>query len=101
MQRPPKLTAAEVKRKLLVILEEGSVIYSWHCHEESMVARNVSAQDVEDLLENGHPSEDAEWSEKDGNWKYKIEGIDIEGDELSAIFVIFDSILTVRVITVF
>lgn len=101
MAKPPKLTAAEVKRKLLVIMDQGTVIPSWHCGDASMPEGNITMQDCEYLLEYGEVLEDAGWSETHQNWKYRIEGADIEGEELTAIFVIFESNLMVRIITVF
>ena len=99
--RQPKLTAGEVKRKLLVIVDQGSVIHSWHSATESMPEGNVTTQDVEHLLETGDVSENAQWSTVFENWKYRIDGTDIEGEELTGIFVIFEKNLMVRIITVF
>lgn len=101
MARPPKLSKEEVRRRLLLILDQGRVTYTVHCRDVRMPERNVTTQDVEYLLDDGDVSDDAEWSEIHIHWKYKVEGTDLDDEELTAVFFIIESPLTARVITVF
>ena len=101
MDRPPKVAPDEVKRRLLLILKQGRLTYTWHCQHERMLERGVTTQDVEYVLEVGEVSEDAEWSDTHQLWKYKVDGTDLEGEDLRAIFVIIESHLMARVITIF
>jgi hypothetical protein len=98
---PEQLGAEDVKRKLALILEEGSITYTDHCKNESMPDRNVTTQDVEFVLESGRVVENARWSGMHCNWEYRIQGTDIEGEELEAVFVIIEGRLMARIITVF
>jgi hypothetical protein len=79
----------DVSRKVRQIVEEGSVIYTDHCRQR-MLDRCVTMQDIEYLLESGVVSEKAEWSAVFQHWKYTIEGTDIDGEELEAVFVIVE-----------
>jgi len=99
--QPPKLSPAEATRKIRLILDEGTVDYSFHCLHQRMPERGVDTLDVEHLLGQGQVVREAEWSDEYNNWKYKMEGADIEGDELAAITVIVDEDFSVFVITVF
>lgn len=54
-----------------------------------MPKSGVEAEDVVVALENGQVIEDAEWDNTHSNWKYKVEGIDLAGDELRVITVNF------------
>ena len=101
MGKPSKLARDEVKRRLLLILDEGMLTYTWHCRHDRMPERGVTTQDVEYVLETGAVSEDAEWCSTNQLWKYRIDGTDLEGEDLRAIFVVIESHLMVRVITIF
>ena len=99
--RPPRLSPHEATRKIRLILEEGTIDYSGHCWRDRMPARNVSTLDVEHVLGGGQVIREAEWDSDCCNWKYRVEGTDIEGDELTAISVIFEQDLSILVVTVF
>lgn len=57
--------------------------------------------DVVNTLMTGQIVRDPEWDEEYQNWKYRVEGVDMEADELTAIIVIFAADLTLYIITVF
>ena len=57
--------------------------------------------DVEHVLREGQVIREPEWDVDCWNWKYHVEGTDIEGDELTAITVIFEQDFSVLVVTVF
>jgi|SRR6185503_8854315 len=97
----PRLSPPEATRKIRLILEEGTVDFSTHCWHVRMPQRNVSTLDVEHVLREGRVIREAEWDLNYGDWKYRVEGTDIEGDELTAITVIFEQDLSLLVVTVF
>ena len=100
-REPPRLSPADATVKVRLILQEGTVDYTGHCWHERMRQRNVSTLDVEHLLRQGHIMREAEWDSYDGDWKYRIEGTDVEGEDLTAILVVREQDLSVLVITVF
>jgi len=101
MAKPDKLLPKEAKRTILLILEQGYVEYSYHCLQDSMPKRKVTTLDVVSTLQTGQIIRDPEWDEDYQNWKYRVEGVDMETDELTVITVIFAADLTLYIITVF
>ena len=99
--KPPRLSPREATRKIRLILEDGTIDYSGHCWCVRMPERNVSTLDVEHVLSEGQVIREPEWDVDYWNWKYRVEGTDIEGDELTAITVIFEQDFSVLVVTVF
>ena len=98
--RPPRLSPAEAKRKIQLILEEGIVDFTTHCRRR-MRERGADDLDVVHVLRNGQIIREAEWDSEHNNWKYRVEGTDIEGDELITITVIFEADLSLLNVTVF
>jgi uncharacterized protein DUF4258 len=101
MTSPVKLSSEDAKRIILLILEEGKVELSKHCRSESMPKRGVDMLDVVEALKNGEIRRDPEWDEEGCNWKYRVEGEDIEGDELITITLIIEAEMELFIITVF
>ena len=101
MDKPDRLLPAEAKRIILLILEQGKVVPSYHCRNDSMPRRQVTMVDVENTLKTRQIVRDPEWDEDHQNWKYRVEGVDMETDELTVITVIFTADLTLYIITVF
>lgn len=101
MTKQQALTPADATIKIKLIVDQGDIKFSRHCRLESMVKRNVDADDVILVLENGQVIEEAEWDSNHSSWKYKVEGLDLRGDELRAITVIFDINFSLLVVTVF
>ena len=97
----PRLSPLEATTKIRLILEEGTTDYSGHCWRERMPERNVTTLDVEHVLGRGRVTREAEWDSDYCNWKYRVDGTDIEGDELIAITVIFEQDFSLLVVTVF
>lgn len=98
---PPPLSPEEAKRKILLILRDGDFIPTYHCRKESMVNRGVSDQDVLHVLQHGEIISKPGWDENHHNWKYRVEGVDLQEDELTAITVIIEKSLRLIIITVF
>lgn len=101
MPTPPQLTPDEAKRKISLFLEDGTVELSFHCRRESMRKRNVSMLDIVNTLTTGEIIKMPEWDDTYQNWKYRVEGVDTEGDELTAVTIIFDVNMTLFIVTVF
>lgn len=83
-----KLTPSEAQEKIRGIAKFGSIIPTFHINSESCPDRNYDLQDVEEVLKNGIVNEQPEFDDKYENWKYKVEGKAIDGDEAIVITVI-------------
>lgn len=67
-----------------------------------MAERDVDMQDLEILLlETGTILREAEWDEKHQEHKYRVEGTDEYGEDLTAIVVIDENNWRVKIVTVF
>jgi hypothetical protein len=95
------LSPEEAKQKILLIIEEGDVEPSWHCRTVRMRERHVDMDDILRVLEYGEITRAPEWSEEHLNWKYRVEGADVEGDDLAAVTVIIEEQMTLLIVTVF
>jgi hypothetical protein len=92
-----KLMRAARRREI----DLGTIEPSWHCRRESIPKRGVSLSDVINVLRDGEIVREPEWDAGHEQWKYRVECIDTEGDELCAITVIFDADATLLIVTVF
>ena len=101
MSTPSALTANEAKAKIALILDEGTVELSFHCRSESMRKRGVTMLDIVTTLKAGEIRRAPEWDDVYSNWKYRVEGEDIEGDELTAITLIIETDMQLYIVTVF
>jgi len=66
-----------------------------------MPRRGASALDVTHALENGEIVGSPEWDDIYSNWKYRVEGKDTDGEDLTSITVIIEANATLRIVTVF
>ena len=101
MSAPLKLTPDEARRKIILFLDEGTLELSFHCRQDSMRKRRVTMPDIVNTLKTGEVIKEPEWDDAQKNWKYRVEGVDTEGDELTAVTIIFDVSLTLFIVTVF
>lgn len=83
-----KLTPLEAQTKIRDIAKLGSIIPTYHCFCDSMDIRSYSIHDLELVLKKGTVKEHPEYDEKYRNWKYKVEGRAIDGDQAIVITVI-------------
>jgi hypothetical protein len=97
---PHRLNSSEAEQLIRLIVNDGTVEISAHCRQR-MHWRRVSTQDLIHLLLTGEVKPLAEWDSDHGNWKYRVEGTDIDGDELRAITVILETDMLLVVITAF
>ena len=91
----------DAKRLIETILAQGTVVFTWHCRHESMPRRGVTDQEVRLVLETGQIVRAPEWDAQFQNWKYRVEGVDTDGDDLTVVTVIIESAFTLRILTVF
>lgn len=80
------------------IIEEGETVFTPHVRKR-IRERGYSDQDVIHVLENGK-IENSEFDDVRKNWKYKVSGTDIDGDEGIVITAIISSRQQV-IVTVF
>jgi hypothetical protein len=100
MTQPKRLTSAEAETKIQNIISQGGrIILSTHCKNESMKNRNVIFDDIKNALLIGKVI-DSEWSDNFQNWKYEVEGDDLEGDKLNCITIFFDATFSILIVTV-
>lgn len=101
MSKTPPLSAIEAKAQILTILEDGEVKLSAHLRQERMSQRTLLINDIKAVLRNGDILRMPEWEEKYQNWKYRVEGKDVAGEDLNVITVIVTKTLQLIVITAF
>ena len=95
-------TPDEAERKIVQILREGSTIFSDHLLRD--IARNrrgITHQDVLHVLQTGQIISAPRWDEVQRNWKYKVEGIDLEDEELRAITIIIEEQFCLFIVTAY
>jgi len=71
------ITNVEASKIIQYIIENGSVIFSEHARTK-MQDRNFDDLDIINILENGTIT-DKQFDSTRKNWKYRVEGMDIEG----------------------
>lgn len=101
MSKSQSLSLIQASEKISLIANDGTIRYSYHARKDSMPRRNVTHYDVLHLLKNGQVLSTPDWDEEYQNWKYKVQGVDLLGDDLIAITIIFDSTFSLYVVTVF
>jgi hypothetical protein len=101
MARPPYLSPSEAKRIILQMIVDDCVVPTYHYNRYRKNWRTAPLDDVINALETGQIKRKPEWDEEHQNWEYRVEGFDIEGDELIAITAIIESDWQVKIITVF
>ena len=99
MASPRRLSPDEAKRIILLILEEGYVERTDHCIKR-MKERGITMPQLAHALKTGQVGA-TEWNDEHDNWKYEVEGVDTEGDTLTAITVIIENDLTLVIITTY
>jgi len=101
MTHPQPLPLFEAERLIQLILKEGIVEPTHHCLNRSMLTRNVTMPQLLHALKTGKIIRQPEWDDKYMNWKYRVEGVDTDGDTLIAVTIIIELDQTLKIITVF
>ena len=99
---PPPFTPDEALRKIRQILRGGDTVFSRHLLDDIGSGRHgVSHQDVLFVLQSGEIIAPPEWDDDYRNWKYKIEGTDLEAEELRAITIIIKERFSIFIVTAY
>jgi hypothetical protein len=100
-ERPSSLAEPELRVTISRIVHYGTVWQTRHAgHDRSY--RNVSDDDIQHMLVGPWVLERMpEWSDEHRNWKYRLRGADIEGDELTLIVAVNTEEEKLSVITKF
>ncbi len=99
-QRDAKLSPDQAKRKIALFLKEGSIVPSPHCQKVSMPKRHVTMDDIVSVLQTGEIIREPEWDQENDCWRYVVEGVDLDDDELRAVTVFIDKNLMLYIVTV-
>lgn len=94
-------TPEEAQRRILEIVRDGEIKTTRHCRLERMPERGVQMADIRHALETGEIKRAAEWDDRHNSWKYRVEGEDIESEELIVITVIVAETMRLLVVTIF
>lgn len=94
------LRQCEAMRWIRKVLLNGDVEFTYHCSNR-MTERHIDMLDVEYALYSGMILRNPVWDAKHENWKYRVQGTDIEGDSLTVIVVIDEVEFLLRLVTVF
>lgn len=100
--RPSAFTPDEAIRKIRQILREGETAFSRHLLDDIGSGRHgVTHQDVIHVLCSGEIISPPEWDKNHRNWKYKVEGTDLEEEELRAITIIIEERFSIFIVTAY
>jgi hypothetical protein len=79
----------EIQAQIRRIAQTGSrgVSLSRHCREESVLDHNADFQDILNVLNWGQVIHDPD---EDCHMKFKVDGLDLEGEPLTVIIILFD-----------
>ena len=99
---PSPFTPDEALRKIHQILRDGDTLFSQHLLDDIGSGRHgVSHQDVLFVLQSGDIISPPEWDDDHRNWKYKVEGTDLEEEELRAITIIIEERFSIFIVTAY
>ncbi len=97
----PALDENTLRDVIQRILYYGEIKETFHSASER-AERNVSQDDIAAMLESQWKLEGApEWDGTHKNWKYRLEGYDLEGDALVLVVTVNEELKRVTVITKF
>ena len=98
-QRPSPLSELDLQNAVSKIIFYGTYRETRHSAEDRSY-RNVSDDDIQFMLRGPWKlSGEPEWEEMHKNWKYKLSGHDIEGDDLVLVVAINEEEQMITVIT--
>lgn len=97
--RNPLRLIETLQRKLKAIYSNG-LVFTGHCLVR-MTKRNASLGDILHSLKSGVILRNPEWDVEHENWKYRVEGFDQDGFDLTVIIATDEAMKTLYLITVF
>ena len=102
VDRTHLLTRADAYEEIQRLLQPGSGTITFARHADQRgIERRFSRQDIEYVLKTGVVADEPIWNESFENWKCRLTGMDIDGDELTIIIALDLSRAHIRVITAF
>lgn len=97
--RPAPFSPFDAKQAIHALLLHGYTVPTGHCRER-MALRNVTMQDIAYVLRYGAITDQPCWNSNHQNYVYKVEGFDLENDELKVLSVVIDTEATILIVTV-
>ncbi|MCI0490958.1 MAG: DUF4258 domain-containing protein [Blastocatellia bacterium] len=86
--RPPPPSYEDVLKYIAEWYEnDGEIVLSWHLKKDR-AHRNITTDDCKYLLKTGKLAWPPIWDDKHQNYKYEIDGQDLDGDALHLVFAI-------------
>ena len=83
-------------------MSDGETVFSKHVRDDVASGRHgTTYQDILHVLQFGEVISDPEWDEAHGNWKYKVEGLDLENEELRVITIIIEEQFRIFIVTAY
>lgn len=96
------LSADEAKKRIGLTLRDGETIFSDHVRRDVASGRHgTTFQDIIHVLQNGEIIQQPVWDDAHGNWKYKVEGADLEDEELRVITIIIEEQFRLFIVTAY
>ena len=96
------LSADEAKKRIVLTLREGETIFSDHVRRGVASGRHgTTFQDILHVLQNGEIIQQPAWDEVHCNWKYKVEGADLEDEDLRVITIIIEERFRLFIVTAY
>lgn len=100
MEKPPCLSPTEAHSLIQRLLAEcGSISRTSHARDRA-VERNVTIDDMLNVLVQGTVSPNAQWNDKFDNWNYVVAGRDCDNDPLALVVALDPGHCRITVITV-
>jgi len=84
MAHPKKPSRSEVLKKVNLLRRQGKVRLTHHWKVRAK-ERGFDLDDFRSVCTTGRVAEEGKWDEKYGNWKYRIDGYDVEGRPFSVV----------------
>jgi hypothetical protein len=81
------LEIQKIQKQIGRIAAIGSVAFSWHCRNKSMIERNVDSLDILKVLRSGLVSHEPD---PETDMKFRIVGEDVQSQELTVIIELID-----------
>jgi hypothetical protein len=81
------LSKGQAKAQLNQCIDDGVVHYTRHFREE-LAKDNLTTEDILSICKSGAIIMAPEKDIKTGDWKYRIEGITVDGDRVALVFVL-------------
>jgi hypothetical protein len=100
VEKPPQLNPTEAYDAIQRLLKEGDTIGRTQHARDRALERNVTIDDMRNVLVKGTVSPRAEWKDNFQNWNYVISGRDCDGEPLVLVIALEPRHCRITVITV-